>query len=215
VGYANAGGNGIGGFGSKLGMITAVTNVETVVDNPMKLVRYDPEELTGLKAFGHIPTSIFMSRSVWRNMFFIISLAMFVACCVFLLTPDPKASDFQKMKDAASFFKVFIAFMLGLYVSASYQRYNTLIQEVTALFSAVKQIQTDMINLGVDRELRRTIERYSLTSCRLLHVEMLWIFEPATAKLPEWRTKLQEYERLGYLYTDECATLLDAIGRSG
>lgn len=197
-------------------IFTEITKVETVKDNPMKLVRYDPEELTGLRAFGHISTSMFTSKSVWRNMLCIMAAALSVACFVFLTSPDPTTIDPGKLRDAASFFKVFIAFMLGLYVSAAYGRYTVLIQELTALFACVKQTQTELINLGVDRNLRKTIERYALVSCRLLHVEMMWVFEPFDQKkMNDWREKFAEFEEAGYLYNDECKTLLDAIAKSG
>ncbi len=84
------------------------TTVKTLKDDPAKLMRYDPEELTGFKAFGHLSTSIFTSKVVWKNMSFIMSITLVVAIIIFLCVPNPKTLSLEKLQDIASFFKVLI-----------------------------------------------------------------------------------------------------------
>lgn len=57
--------------------------------------------------------------------------------------------------------QVFIAFMLGLHVSASYARFQQLLVELTGLFGAVKQICAELMTLGVPAGQRKMVERYS------------------------------------------------------
>lgn len=76
-----------------------------------------------------------MSWSVWKNMVLVIGIAFGTAIVSFLCIPDPKSIDMDRMQDIANFFRVFIAFMLGLFVSSSYSRYQTLIMEYLSLFT--------------------------------------------------------------------------------
>lgn len=171
----------------------------TIKEQPQKLICYDPDELTGIRAFAHIGSSIFTSSAVWKNMVVVIGIAIGVALAAFLLIPDPSQVNLTELNAIAAFFKVFIAFMLGLHVSASYQRFQQLVVELTGLFGAVKQTQAELATLNVPSGQRKMVERYGLLSCRLFHFELHEMFESAKKRRKEWSTKFDELEGGGYV----------------
>lgn len=172
----------------------------TIKENPAKLVCYDPDELTGFRAFAHIiGSSIFTSAVVWKNMSLIIGIAIAIAVIAFVMIPDPSQVNLSELNAIAAFFKVFIAFMLGLHVSASYARFQQLLVELTALFGTVKQIQAELLTLNVPEQERKMIERYGLLSCRLFHFELHETFEITKRRRAQWSAKFDELEQRGYL----------------
>lgn len=104
-----------------------------------------------------------------------------------------------RLQDIANFFRVFIAFMLGLFVSSSYNRYQTLIMEYLGLFTCVKSSQSELMNLGINDEDRKAIERYGVLSSRLLHTELKYVCDSIESRWDDWMERLSNLEERGFL----------------
>eukprot|EP00392_Amoebophrya_sp_AT5.2_P001503 g1505.t1 len=115
-------------------------------------------------------------------------------------TNDPKhASEHAVLDKIIAFFRAFIAFMLGLYVSHAAGRFHGIVGQIINLFDTIRQLQTDLIMYGIpDKELH-WIERFSVLSLRILHQEIRVIHHDTRQRLDDWRMFFDDLEEKGYI----------------
>lgn len=136
------------------------------------LATYDPHLLGTWQAFVTTRGTVFSDPVIWWTVLKLSGVALAAGVLLFLLVPQPQKLDTTKFHDAVNFIKVFIAFMLGLFLNACLARWYSILQALTDLFLAVKKVTWTLNSCGVDVEDRLRIQKLMVLSCYLLEGEV-------------------------------------------
>merc|ERR1719487_3221297 len=110
---------------------------------------YNPEAITTWRAFTFLVGTIFIDARVWELAAALSLTAMTCCVVVLFLTSNLGELHVERFQEVTKLLKVFVAFMLGLYVSASYNRFLAIVGGVYSLFNALKNMLTMSGTLGV------------------------------------------------------------------
>ncbi|CAD7924575.1 unnamed protein product [Amoebophrya sp. A120] len=161
---------------------------------------YNPIALASPFVIGRVAHTMFASWEVWKNVLIVWTIMVFAAVTTAILTKDPKhAQDHEILDKIIAFFRAFIAFMLGLYVSHAAGRFHTIVNEIINLFDHIRQLQTDLIMYGVPEKELHIIERYGVLSMRIFHQELKEIHNDPRMRKQEWSYFFDDLEEKGYL----------------
>jgi len=116
-------------------------------------------------------------------------VALFSGVFLLITVPRPEKLDTTKFHEAVNFIKVFIAFMLGLFLNACLARWYSILQALTDLFLAVKKVTWTLNSCGVDVPDRLRIQKLMVLSCYLLEGEVSKQWEADKTMLkPHWES---------------------------
>ncbi|CAD7935284.1 unnamed protein product [Amoebophrya sp. A25] len=161
---------------------------------------YNPIALMGPGFIFRLANTVFVSWDVWKNVLLVWSIMIVSALIMKTQIDDPtKPQEHEMLDKIIAFFRAFIAFMLGLYVSHAAGRFHTIVAEILTLFEHIKQIQTDLMMFGIpDKELH-WVERYGVLSMRIFHQELCEIHNDPRQRLDEWTIFFDDLEDKGYI----------------
>merc|ERR1719171_1593680 len=94
--------------------------------------------------------------------------SLVLATLMVFLIPNPQNLDASKFTQIATFLKVFLAFLLGFFMSSSSARWSTCVDGLLNLFEAVRNLAMQMHALGVEEEKIWTVVRFGLLACECL-----------------------------------------------
>merc|ERR1719199_169833 len=134
----------------------------------------------------------------------LVVVALIVATIVILTVPSGEAVDRANVDQLTQFLRVFIAFMLGLHVNSSYQKWQKITDGLFELFNAVMNMNSQLLTLGVPKESRDLCCRYGMLSCLLvtLEAELTWV-SSKEAQERKWRRALRGLVREDGVLTEE------------
>merc|ERR1719262_1042240 len=81
---------------------------------------------------------------------------------------DPQSMDIEKFGLLSKFLNVFVAFLLGFFMSSAVQRWTACMTAFMILCEHVRSIQIQLHALGVSRERTSLVFRYCTVACDLL-----------------------------------------------
>merc|ERR1719156_366414 len=94
--------------------------------------------------------------------------AMLLAAFVVLVVPHPQSLDASKFTQIATFLKVFLAFLLGFFMSSSANRWSVCVDGLLNLFEAVRNLAMQLHALGVEQEKIWMVTRFGVLACEFL-----------------------------------------------
>lgn len=134
----------------------------------LAIVHYETKGLMRLPTLILVQGTVWQNRSLWAMMGWLLCIAVFLALFVVLLVPDPQSLDAAKFSQIATFLKVFLAFLLGFFMSSSAARWSTCVDGVLNLFEAVRNLAMQLHALGVEKDKIWMVTRFGLLACEFL-----------------------------------------------
>merc|ERR1719326_2472577 len=127
-----------------------------------------------------------MDRTIWRICGMLILLAFTIATFCILLVPNAHNLDTGSFNTLLKYLKVFLAFMLGMFMNNSLGRWWTTVNALTDYFNNIEKLLFCMNSFGVPPHRRKEIMNYCLASCHCLNAEVTSAFfrEEAGLHLP-------------------------------
>lgn len=173
-----------------------------------RVINYNTAELGTWSTFRHVSGTVLQSKNIWNVMFKLMLVALLVAIIVALVIPDPAHLDVSGFSTIASFLKVFVAFLLGFFMSTSVNRWKTTVSGFMILYNAVRNTQMQLLALGVELEKTRRIVRYGVLSAVFLARELEEADLPPLEKQEAVKKLLEEMAAGIHLQEEEKERLL-------
>jgi len=132
---------------------------------------YDMNQMTSWNVFTMTKGAVFGNPTMWRCMTMGIVLAFCVAAgahlSLHLASIDP-----ARLQQMGTLLNVFVGFLVGFFMSSSMNRWYGCVNAFLQLLDAVRNMQMQMIALGVHRERCEILSRYGILSAWLLHLSL-------------------------------------------
>lgn len=181
---------------------------------PVDAMAYGIASLTEWRSFFVRTGTVWSSWKLWSMMLKLLLLALVVGIFVFLFAWDPNALKLQAFLNLSTYLNVFVAFLLGLFMHTSLNRWINCVNGFEKLFEAVRGLQMCLCALGVEHAHIARVVRYGVVSGRLL------AFDLTRERLPEedrsaaqrdiWETlQTSGHEEIATLMPDEVEMLMD------
>lgn len=173
-----------------------------------KIVAYDPEVVLGWNTLWSLSMSVFTKPITLQT----ITQSAMIGICVAIVTvvlPSGRTLKTTQINYLVNFMMVFLAFITGIFVNASFQRWQTLVQHLGALFRAIKALHNDLEAMGSPAEHRRRIKRWGLLSVWLTAFEA-----PENWERCDWQEKFEMIQSFGYVTNTERDFLLTADAKA-
>merc|ERR1719169_386402 len=165
---------------------------------------YNPNELATFTTFRYRMGTVFMDRHIWMVVGSLGMVAIAVAACMIFLLHDPHMLNTEKFDMIVKYLKVFLAFMLGMFMNNSLTRWWQTVNTTTDYFNNVEKLLFLANAFGVPQHRRAEVIRYAIASCVCLRTEVCQTWEKNRDKIrAAWSDTLDELERDGYLLEDE------------
>jgi hypothetical protein len=154
-----------------------------------KLTSYDPHILGTWKAFLIVQGTVFSDPVIYYTVLKLLGVAVLSGAILFFSVPDPEKMDTRKFHEAVNFIKVFIAFMLGLFLNSCLARWYSIMSAITDLFLSIKKVSWTLNSCGVEAETRTRVQKLMVMSCYLLEGEVAKQWETDKESLrPHWES---------------------------
>lgn len=141
-------------------------------DENGKLYSYDNERLlTWQVLFTRMP-SVATSWRVWVVVPCVLSTACAFAAMVEFNLNYAGVLDTEKIDKFGGYLRVFIAFMLGLFMNNAFQRWNSSVNNFRQFLTSIKQIMWTVRLMPVRKEIVDELERKLILACYILEAEM-------------------------------------------
>lgn len=110
----------------------------------------------------------FDSPSAWQMLYRLLALSCCVGVAALLVVPNPAGMRTSKFQKIAVFLRVFVGLLLGFFLSLAVNRWFECSKGFLELYDAIRNLQMQLLSLGVKRELVAQVVRYSVVSGWLL-----------------------------------------------
>lgn len=134
----------------------------------LMIVHYEAKALMKLPTLILVKGTVWQNRSLWRMMGTYLLLALLLAVFVVFVVPNPQSLDAAKFTQIATFLKVFLAFLLGFFMSSSAGRWSVCVDGLLNLFESVRNLAMQLHALGVEEEKIWRVTRFGLLACECL-----------------------------------------------
>eukprot|EP00746_Dinoflagellata_sp_MGD_P162984 gnl/MRDRNA2_/MRDRNA2_90787_c0_seq1.p1 gnl/MRDRNA2_/MRDRNA2_90787_c0~~gnl/MRDRNA2_/MRDRNA2_90787_c0_seq1.p1 ORF type:complete len:491 (+),score=90.01 gnl/MRDRNA2_/MRDRNA2_90787_c0_seq1:183-1655(+) len=142
------------------------------VNHRGKVYEYDHEALLTWKSLLATTGTIFFQRRVYLVIPLCLSIALLCASIIYLCVPSARKLDTGRFNDFVTYIKVFIAFMLGLFLNNSFRRWWSAVSSFKKFLTSIKQLMYTLHAINVKEELFSEIERNTICSCYILNEEV-------------------------------------------
>lgn len=134
---------------------------------------YEVRHLTSVSGFlwggAH---SAFLKRHTWTMIIQLIFVSIIVAFATYSMIDDAAEAKESKFAEINQFLQLFVALLLGFYLSSSVNRWYTCVDGFMKLFDSIRNMQMQFYALGVPQEQIYTCLRYGVVSAVMLSTEM-------------------------------------------
>jgi hypothetical protein len=137
---------------------------------------YNPQEMCSWEIMRKYHGTVLADQKIWQVAGGLLFVAASSVCLVFLFVPRPQDLKMSSFFSLVLYFKVFIAFMLGMYMSFCLKRWWMCMQTLTDFFLGIRKISFFLNSAGVPEETRNAMQRLSMMSAYLLENEVTSIF---------------------------------------
>merc|ERR1719420_462724 len=134
---------------------------------------------------------------------------------IMFLVPSPKKLSTNRFQQISAFLKVFIAFMLGLFMNNALQRWWNLTMKVTEIMLSIKKMIYCLNAVGTPEEPRDEIQRLCIVACNLwiCEVHTVWLNEQEAEE--EWESCFGKLSSRGLIQRHEHDFLLTIPAEHG
>jgi len=169
---------------------------------------YNPNDLQGFRTFTYLAGTVFTDRRIWMVCFTLFIIAVMVGSLVVFLVKDAHKLDTGQFSDIVKYLKVFLAFMLGMFMNNSLARWWTTVNTLTDYFNNVEKLIYCANSFGFRAERRNEILRYAIVSCYCLRTEVLSTWIKKDKKLEKvWRQAFSKLVEADFLKEEEVSML--------
>mmetsp|Transcript_153538 Transcript_153538/g.278959 ORF Transcript_153538/g.278959 Transcript_153538/m.278959 type:complete len:532 (+) Transcript_153538:128-1723(+) len=142
------------------------------LDPEGKLYVYEGKQLLTWSMLITRALAVVLSWRVWAVVPCVVCLAWGITTLIIVECPHAELLDTKRMDAFAGYLRVFIAFMLGLYMQTSFQRWWDFVTSYKHVLASVKQLIWTLYLMGVRSDLIDKIQRKALVACYILEAEM-------------------------------------------
>lgn len=142
------------------------------VNHRGKVYEYDHEALLTWRSLLASTGTIFFQPRVYMVCPLCLGLASLMAIIIYFGIPSARKLDTSRFNDFVTYIKVFIAFMLGLYLNNSFRRWWASVSSFKKFLTSIKQLMYTLHAINVRSELFDEIERNTICSCYILNEEV-------------------------------------------
>lgn len=178
-----------------------------------KVYAYDHELLLSWRVFFGWSGTIFVQRAVYIIIPYVccVAITCFVACYVGI--PHARKLDTGRFNDFVNYIKVFIAFMLGLFLNNAFKRWWSSVSYFKRFLVSIKQLMYTMQAIGVPPQLYNECERLTIASSYILNDEVHCAqLTCKKVRAERWRKALDHLVEKKYLTKDERHDLEEQSG---
>jgi len=173
-------------------------------DREGKMFAYNNEKLLTWRIFLMNAPSMSLSWRVWIIVPCVLGVA---SCFALILSLEFTASnllDIKRLEECEEYLKVFIAFMLGMFLKDSFSRWNLSVTNFRGLLTAVKSIMWTVRLMGLRAEIVVELERKLTLACHILDAEMHTDLSSKTvAWQSHWDVRFARLREKGLLFEAE------------
>jgi hypothetical protein len=161
-----------------------------------------------LKTITYTAGTVFMDPCIWRIVGYLLVLAFTIATLCLLLVPNAENLEAGSFDTLLKYLKVFLAFMLGMFMNNSLGRWWTTVNALTDYFNNVEKLLFCMNSFGVPVERRQEMLYYCVASCHCLNTEVTTAFYKEDDDIKEmWNDLFSMFVRNGWLDQDRITML--------
>lgn len=149
---------------------------------------YNPHYLCSWQIFVCRHGTVFNDPKIWYVAMGLFSIAITTGALLYLLLPRPQDLNTTCIFEIVLYFKVFIAFMLGLFMQRCLVRWFSCMVALTDYFMAIRKLCW-LVNINaIGEEERDAIQRLAILSAYLLENEVTSIWaEDAKDRDARWK----------------------------
>lgn len=165
-----------------------------------KVTHYADESLLSWQALCFTTGTIFFNRRVWIVVPYVWFVMLVSASLVYFGVPNSQRMDTTKFNDFVVYLKVFITFLLGLFLSTAFKRWWASVGSFKHFMTAIKQLMFTLHALNVVDALFDEVKRLTITSCFIMNYEVQMESESSLEKRDELFGKtVDKLQRHGYI----------------
>jgi len=169
-----------------------------------KVYTYNNDNLLEWRSVAQYTGSVFCDWRVLRTVLQVVLLAIAVAMLQVFLVPHSHQFQTDRFQDFFKFVRVFIAFMLGLFLNSSFQRWWSTVTSFKKFLVSIKQLVYTLHTIGVRVEQTKKVERLCIAACYILDEDMHAAAMNITrVGSDRWTKKLNWMEEKGFLQRSE------------
>jgi len=178
------------------------------VSGSNKIISYNPEVLSSFRVFMMAQGTIFLSGRIWCLVITLVATAISIMCMVMVFVPSPKKLSTERFQQISDFLKVFIAFMLGLFMSNALNRWWNITMKVTEIMLSIKKMVYCLNAVGAPAGPRDEIKRLCLQALYLwiCEVHTFWLKDEDAEE--EWEEVFEKLYHKGLIKQHEHEFLL-------
>lgn len=170
---------------------------------------YNPNDLASFKTFTYLSGTVFFDRGIWMVCAVLVVIAVAVALAVAFLTPKHTRIRTGEFETIVKYLKVFLAFMLGMFMNNSLQRWWQTVNTLTDYFNNIEKLIFCANSFSVQRlgNGREELCRLCVLSCEMLRAEMLCLWADPEEVRSEWTATFNRLQKDLYLKENERSCL--------
>jgi len=169
-----------------------------------KVYSYNNDRLLTWGIFLSKTPSIVFQWRVWIVVPCILCTAYTFVLLVLYEVPQAQLLDTSSLDEFTKYLRVFIAFMLGLFLNNSFGRWQSSVSNFRQLLTSVKQLMWVARLMNVHEDLTAELERLCLLACYILDAELRTDLGCKTIAWKEhWQTTFLALEEKGLLKENE------------
>jgi predicted membrane chloride channel (bestrophin family) len=134
---------------------------------------YRTRALTTWEAFAIQKMTIWSNPDLWKMMLKLAGVAAVVCVIAIVAIPNPAQMKVAKFTSVSKFLNVVVGLLLGFFLSSSMTRWYTCVNGFLELLDAIRNLQMQLVALGVPEMETILCLRYAFVSAWLLYGQLL------------------------------------------
>jgi hypothetical protein len=167
-----------------------------------RVINYDTASLGTWQVFQYSAGTVMQSRRLWKVMGYLTLVAITMGVLVNLY-PKPQEIDPSGFRKIATFLKVFVAFLIGFYITQALGTWKATVAGYLKLCNAVRNTQNVLLVFGVDGMKAQHVVRYGALSVVMLTKELEFALLRKENKIMMEEAMFDELEEQGHITPDE------------
>mmetsp|Transcript_13490 Transcript_13490/g.39386 ORF Transcript_13490/g.39386 Transcript_13490/m.39386 type:complete len:449 (+) Transcript_13490:63-1409(+) len=139
---------------------------------------YEAGFLTSWGAFTVRVKTVWRKARIWWMMFRLLCVSMCVAAAVLALAPNPAQLHTSKFTKIGDFMNMFVGLLLGFFLTTTVTRWLACAKGFLEMFDGIRNLQMNLVALGVPSKKRYRCLRYALLSAWFLTQELACPSDP-------------------------------------
>lgn len=170
-----------------------------------KVYTYNADTLLEWKSVFKTSGSVFLDHRVLGTVGRVIVLTAVVAMAQVFCVPHTHGFNTERFQDFFKFVRVFIAFLLGLYLNSSFARWWHTVSSFKKFLVSIRQLMYTLHTIGVRSDAKRKVERLCIGACYILNEDMhaAAVLQTREGSETRWRKKICWMTENGFLNHSE------------